>query len=162
MVELNPPAKCLRIGLRRETHFMDHISEGVEKLDRIKPIARLLLDRCKSTAPARKEEREIVATGVLSARRAPDFGISANATQHSPGIPTEGDDATEGSHAPKQHRPARKERDQGALANNAHISTNGRSEQRIVREDGVFDSLASSLRCPIKHSCIIQKKTSAV
>ncbi len=162
MVNLNPPAKRLRIGLGREADSVDHIPKGVEELGRIKPIARLLLDRCKSTAPARKEEREIAATGAASAGRAPYFGISAGAAQGSPGIPTKREYAAEASHAPKQHRPARKERDQSAPANDAHILTNCGSEQRIAGEDGVFDPRATSLLCPIKHTGMIQEKASAV
>lgn len=162
MVELDPPPKRLRIGLGCQADSVDHIPEGVEELGRIKPIARLLLDRCKSTAPARKKERKIAATGGASARRAPYFGISADAAQHSAGIPTERDYAAEGSHAPKQHRPARKERNQSAPANDAHILTNCRSEQRIAGEDGIFDPRATSLRFPIKHRSMILEKASAV
>jgi len=133
------------------------ITSSVEKLQGIEPITRLFFNRYESTAPARKEELQISAEGAPAARRAPDVWIIADATQHSTGIPTEQDHTAKGSHAPKQHGPARKERNQCAPANDPHIFTNGRSEQRIRGEDGVFDPRARSLGCPIKHRGMIKK-----
>lgn len=162
LVDLNPPAKPLPIGLGRETDSVDHVPAGVEKFSGIEPIARPFFNRYESLAPARKEKLEIATGRVPAAWRAPDLRIGADAARHSPGVLAEGDHAAKSSHPAQEHGPPRKERNQRAPAGDAHVCTKDGIEQRIGGEDALLDLRSLPLRYPMVHEVTIQKEGSAV
>jgi hypothetical protein len=148
MIHFDPPAKGVEIGARCQEDFVNHLAVGIQKLDPVGPVSRVLFHGDKSTRPTRKGKLQvaIAATRALAARRGQHVRIGALGANGRTTISAEPNHAAKRLDSAKEHRPARQEGNQRTPPGHMDTRRSCRGQYGIAGEGSAFNRRALALR----------------